>query len=252
VLFSSAELAQYINDRFEPVWESVRPVPMLTIDFGNGKTVTRTLHGNIATYLCDREGNVLDIVPGIYTPDGYRQRLEQFVLLNEFVTRQLRTVAEKGQQPSAADARKASEVVRAYHQRQAELLKANQPPNVFVVRPDPSKDRIESPIKLVAAVDAAKDARPEKNVKPAKPATKADEIAGWEVLAEDTRLNESVRRQQIHRKLAETGSVKPNQIVKWLYKEVLHADLDDPYLGLGEALFRNYPFAEEEARTSRP
>jgi hypothetical protein len=48
--------------------------------------------------------------------------------------------------------------------------------------------------------------------------------------------------------LAEVGMIKPDAIVKWLYKDVLHADLDDPYLGLGDVLFKNYPFAEEDAR----
>jgi hypothetical protein len=32
-----------------------------------------------------------------------------------------------------------------------------------------------------------------------------------------------------------------------MYKEVLNADLDDPYLGLGRVLFANYPFAKEDA-----
>jgi hypothetical protein len=234
VLFSSADLARFINDHFEPVWESVRPVPMLTIDFGNGKTVTRTLHGNIATYLCGHEGQVLDIVPGIYTPEVYRGRLHQFLLLHQYVN---------GRSPN--------EVLRDYHQKQAELLKANQQPQILV-RLDREKDSIEKPIKLIAAADAARNAKPAINPQPPKATSKADEIARWEVLAEDTKLNESIRREQIHRKLAQTGMVKPDQIVKWLYKDVLHADLDDPYLGLGEALFKNYPFAEEEARTARP
>jgi hypothetical protein len=29
---------------------------------------------------------------------------------------------------------------------------------------------------------------------------------------------------------------------------VLHADLDDPYLGLGKSLFANYPFAAEDKK----
>jgi hypothetical protein len=33
-----------------------------------------------------------------------------------------------------------------------------------------------------------------------------------------------------------------------MYKEVLHADLDDPYLGLGKLLFDNYVFSAEEKK----
>ena len=66
-------------------------------------------------------------------------------------------------------------------------------------------------------------------------------------MAEDTRLNERVRRLQIHQHLAKVGSVSPQQVTKWMFREVLHADLDDPYLGLGKVLFDSYPFAEEDA-----
>jgi len=136
--------------------------------------------------------------------------------------------------------------LKDYHERQAAALRANQPPNVFVFKMDVGKASIEQGMKLVAADKAPK---PEK--KPAvraQPATKAAEIAGWKELADDTQINESVRRLQIHTKLAEVGLVRPEAIVKWLYKDVLHADLDDPYLGLGDVLFKNYPFAEEDAK----
>jgi hypothetical protein len=41
--------------------------------------------------------------------------------------------------------------------------------------------------------------------------------------------------------------VRPDEVTRPIYRDVLHADLDDPYLGLGEALFANYPFAQEDA-----
>jgi hypothetical protein len=73
-----------------------------------------------------------------------------------------------------------------------------------------------------------------------------EESANWNLLSEDTRLNETVRRRQIHEMLANAGLVKPDQVKKRIYKEVLHADLEDPYLGLGNLLFANYPFARED------
>ncbi len=66
MLFSNDEIADFINTTFEPTWQSVRPVPLVRIDFGNGHVVTRTLHGNIATFVCNADGHVLDILPGIY------------------------------------------------------------------------------------------------------------------------------------------------------------------------------------------
>src|SRR5436190_24116744 len=55
----------------------VRPVPLIRIDFGNGQVTTRTLHGNVASYVCGADGKVVDILPGIYTPAAYTQALEQ-------------------------------------------------------------------------------------------------------------------------------------------------------------------------------
>ena len=43
-----------------------------------------------------------------------------------------------------------------------------------------------------------------------------------------------------------SGSIQPKDVTKQLYKEILHADLDDPYLGLGQTLFAGYPFAKED------
>src|SRR5947208_10112751 len=81
VLFSSSEVATYVNTTFEPVWESVRPAPLVTIDFGNGHVVKRTLQGNVATYVCGTDGTVYDVLPGIYAPDEYRKQLQALASL---------------------------------------------------------------------------------------------------------------------------------------------------------------------------
>ena len=239
MLFSSTELAQFISANFEPAWESVRPVPIVRIDFGNGTVLTRTLNGNIATYLCDTEGRTLDVLPGIYAPDAYRKQLEQFSLLHRYVLQE---------KPEARAA-----VLKDYHDRQAAALKENRAPGLLAAVGFISKSRIEKPIKLLASGTSA---RPFPQLEPAAPKpedptkklTAADEVAGWKELTEDTRLNESVRRLQIHTMLSARGPVPPSEIVKPLYKDVLHADLDDPYLGLGTVLFRDYPFRDEDAR----
>jgi hypothetical protein len=82
----------------------------------------------------------------------------------------------------------------------------------------------------------------------------AEAAIAAQLLAADTTYNETERRALIHRKLAELPTVHPDGVHRWLYKEVLHADLDDPYLGLSPVLFGKYPFsepAEEPAPSSR-
>jgi hypothetical protein len=231
VLFSNADVAAVINRSFEPVWESVRPVPLVHIDFGNGNVVTRTLHGNIATYVCTTDGQVLDVLPGIYEPITYLDRLNQFRLLARFVDQDGKQNREKR--------------LGEYHKIQAESLAKYKLPALLAAEPV-GKRAIERGIKLVIQTGELERARKsQKTINPSPALTSADDLASWKALAEDTRLNETVRRQQIHEILAKDDLIRPKAITKRLYKEVLHADLDDPYLGLGNLLFANYPFQDK-------
>ena len=60
----------------------------------------------------------------------------------------------------------------------------------------------------------------------------------------DTTYNEVIRRKSIHQRSGKMGLFQPEQQSKWLYREVLNANLDDPYMGLGDSLFANYPFQD--------
>ena len=75
MLLSDKELAAELKERYVLSWESVREVPKATIDFGNGEVLTRTLKGNCVFYVCEPDGRVRDILPGVYTPDDFRQEL---------------------------------------------------------------------------------------------------------------------------------------------------------------------------------
>lgn len=236
MLFSKDEIAKFINTNFESVWESVRPVPIVRIDFGNGTVLTRTLHGNIATYVCTAEGQVLDILPGIYEPQTYLQALNQFRLLHNFVIR-------------AKDQGVAR--LKEYHDGQVLALKNHQAPPQFVNSAGVTKSGIERTV--LAVLVPAKEAQgwflmpgiaKKSDAKPTLESS--DDIANWKVLAEDTRINETVRRKQVHEMLAATTLVQSKALTKKLYKEILHADLDDPYLGLGQTLFAGYPFSRED------
>ena len=64
-----------LQDRYVLCWQSVRDVPKVTIDFGGGKVLERTLKGNTAFYLCRPDGRVVDILPGVYTPEDFLSEL---------------------------------------------------------------------------------------------------------------------------------------------------------------------------------
>lgn len=234
-MFSRKEIADFINQTFEPVWESVRAVPIVRVDFGNGRVITRTLHGNIATYVCDSGGRVLDVLPGIYEPRAYVDRLTQLQLLSRYVN------------APGIGGREA--LLTSYHQRQAGYLTQGDAPARLIAAEsaDFSKIQVERSTKILLMPPAR--AREQLTLaanldRQAIPRSAADELAEWSNLTADTRLNETVRRRQIHEFLAGSGPVRPNDIKKWLYKDVLHADLDDPYLGLQPILSSGYPFKD--------
>ena len=239
MLFSREEVASFINRSFEPVWVSVRPVPLVHIDFGNGVQVTRTLHGNIATYVCTAQGHVLDILPGIYTPAAYLDCLNQFRLLADYVDQ------------DGKDRRQGR--LHEYHRGQAAALRSHRVPARFINQPDTSKIMIEGRIKAMLVSGQSAPPVPRAAVAQERRAenpelNSAEDLASWNVLAQDTAANEAVRRRQIHEMLAQDGLVRPEAVTKRLYREVLHADLDDPYLGLGSVLFANYPFVDQGSR----
>lgn len=71
VLYANPEVANYLRANYVLHWETVRPVPVVTIDFGDGRKVKRTITGNSVHYVLDADGRVIDAVPGLYTPSEF-------------------------------------------------------------------------------------------------------------------------------------------------------------------------------------
>lgn len=71
VLYSNAEISAYLRDHYVLHWQSVRPVPTVTIDFGDGRKLERTLTGNSIHYILDSQGRPIDALPGLYGPKPF-------------------------------------------------------------------------------------------------------------------------------------------------------------------------------------
>ena len=71
VLYPNDEVAAVLRDRFVLHWRSVRPVPTVTIDFGDGRKLERTLTGNSIHYILDSQARPLDALPGLYGPKAF-------------------------------------------------------------------------------------------------------------------------------------------------------------------------------------
>ncbi len=110
-LYSHPEIAQLLRDKYILHWQSVRPVPKITIDFGDGRKVQQTITGNSIHYILDKTGQPIDALPGLYAPQAFKRHLNQGA---EFVA--------KYHQLADKDRRAA---IDTYHQTQLIRLQAN-------------------------------------------------------------------------------------------------------------------------------
>lgn len=74
-LYPNAEISQFLRDRYILHWQSVRPVPRVTVDFGDGRKLERTLTGNSIHYILDSSGMPVDAIPGLYGPQAFLRQL---------------------------------------------------------------------------------------------------------------------------------------------------------------------------------
>lgn len=216
MLFSHPDVVAQLTEHFECAWEMVRPVPKITVDFGYGRQLERTLLGNVATYFTFADGRVFDLVPGLVDPVEYQRRLDQALGLHRAVS-------------SLAEA-EADRFVREYH---ADPVAWSDGPREEVVQQmlvqglvaDVSKARVEDPIKRTLRGLHTTRVLDDRTYVPA-----AD--GPGDHLLEDTAHNREVRNPKVRRMLAGQPLTTPAFWTGPVYREVLDTDLDDPYLGL--------------------
>jgi hypothetical protein len=75
-LYPNAAVSQLLRDRFILHWQSERPVPKVTIDFGDGRKLEQTITGNSIHYVLDNEGRPIDAIPGLYSPQAFIENLK--------------------------------------------------------------------------------------------------------------------------------------------------------------------------------
>ena len=76
VFYKNSEINQLLRDQFVLHWRSVRPVPKVTIDFGDGTRLERTITGNSIHYVLDSHGRLVDALPGLSGPDSFEKALQ--------------------------------------------------------------------------------------------------------------------------------------------------------------------------------
>jgi hypothetical protein len=107
-LYANAAVAQYLREHFVLHWKSVRPVPRVTIDFGDGRKLERTITGNSIHYVLTPDGEVVDALPGLYGAKAF--------------VRGLQRAEEIAQQYAAKPSGERSALLAAYHRNRLAIL----------------------------------------------------------------------------------------------------------------------------------
>jgi hypothetical protein len=156
-LYANAEVSKALRENYVLHWQSVRPVPRVTIDFGDGRKLERTLTGNSAHYILTPAGEVVDVLPGLYGPRAFLEK----VAAGASAARQLAAVDDP-QRPRAIAQYHAERLTAVDRAWQNDIMKVStaqsQVPVDFKTPPQPSRKGVESaepPAANVAAKIAA-------------------------------------------------------------------------------------------------
>ena len=131
LLYPKPRINAVLRRDFVLHWQSVRPVPRVTIDFGDGRRVERTLTGNSVHVVLDAYGRMVDALPGLMAPDMF---LDQLVQARGFALANPRELAGEHQrvlrrplpvpEPPPSRAVAASRLAMTKHLVEAPLLRA--------------------------------------------------------------------------------------------------------------------------------
>jgi hypothetical protein len=81
LLYSDDAISSIMREQYVLYWHSVRDVPVVTIDLGGGLVIHQTITGNSVHYLLAPDGTPLDLLPGLYSPAEFHDRIEWWATL---------------------------------------------------------------------------------------------------------------------------------------------------------------------------
>ncbi|MEO6435220.1 MAG: hypothetical protein ABIP55_05605 [Tepidisphaeraceae bacterium] len=210
-LYPDPRVGELLREKFILHWISERPVPVVTVDYGDGRKMTRTVTGNSVHYILDSDGRPIDALPGLYSASAFVRGLEAALAL----------AAEK-----PTDDR-----LRAWHGDAADRAAKAQ----AEVQPEPFAPEVERVIRVKAAPPAREAGRLAISKRFVEDPLVVLIAGLQQSVAQDTRQNEFVLHRQIHQWFA-AGAVRDfNAFNQRVYAELFLTPGSDPWLGLAPA-----------------
>lgn len=76
MLYPDPAIAKALRQNYVLHWQPVREAPVITVDFGGGRKLVRTITGNSLHYVMSARGEVVDVMPGLVAPATFLAWLE--------------------------------------------------------------------------------------------------------------------------------------------------------------------------------
>jgi hypothetical protein len=193
LLYPEPQVQSVLRDEFVLHWQSLRPVPKVTIDFGNGRTLVRTITGNSLHAVLRADGTPADAVLGLLSADAFVQALRRTHRMT-----QTRSAGDLAREHAAA---------------------LDAPPELPAVVVSP--DRLGDASKIAATKHAVESP------------ILAQLRSLQQTLAQDTRTNELDLHPRLHQAFARGAPwTNADEMVDWIYETLFLMPPDDPWLGL--------------------
>jgi hypothetical protein len=74
-LYPNKEVNDALRNQFVLHWESICPAPRITVDYGDGRKLERTITGNSIHYVLASDGEPIEAIPGLYGPKAFLAQL---------------------------------------------------------------------------------------------------------------------------------------------------------------------------------
>ncbi|QDT02998.1 hypothetical protein K227x_13770 [Rubripirellula lacrimiformis] len=231
-LYPNPWVSDLMKQGFVLHWQSVRDVPMVTIDLGQGRKLVQPITGNSAHLVLDSTGRPLDVMPGLVSADRF--------------TQWLRSAIDLADQVDGSTDHQAVAKIAAFHRRRAAQRRSECP---LAIRPgqpvrdinplDPrwiqfAKTEAEQSTSTAAVQPLAEAAMITTVGKAVAEAPLLRAIPAENPLtARDTVLNLFVLQTCIDDHFSTAKDILDvPQLTSWIYADVFLMPLDDPWLGL--------------------
>lgn len=238
-LYPHPQVSAELREHFVLHWHSVRPVPVVKVDFGNGRTLTRTITGNSAHLVLDSRGRPVDLIPGLHAPHAFLEALR----FARTLAGQVVTLEQHARSSALAMAHSRKRTVQLESWARAVRMPRERDPMVLE-RATLDWGKLAGPVELAntpSAVQLLERKMPTAREAGALAMTKLrvelpilKALSSLErVVAEDTGRNRHVLHRMVHEYFAQGGAeLDWRELSDWAYEVLFLMPPGDPWLGL--------------------